>query len=255
MKKMNNARAWALLAALLLLGGLQAKAQWQGDQVVLEEGAALPLPADTLRPSIRSFSPQALDALRADERYRYDRTPPPQVDTFMARLKRWLARHLFALFYDREASTWLNWFLYSAGTALIFYFGMKLIGVEPRSVFYRRAARRAAKPSWTAEDLRDRDFNAEIGAAEQAGQFAEALRLHYLHVLSDLAAAELIAWTIDKTNMEYTAELRDPSLQKAFGHITFLFERVYYGHFPLTQARYREQAEQMRHFLKMIIPD
>ena len=80
------------------------------------------------------------------------------------------------------------------------------------------------------------DFDRLIAEATAARAYRRAVRLLYLKTLKTLAADNLIDWQRDKTNHEYIAELRQPALRSSFAELTFLFEYIWYGDFPVDEG-------------------
>lgn len=61
------------------------------------------------------------------------------------------------------------------------------------------------------------------------GEYAVAIRLHYLQALNDLNRKGLIVWKKDKTNAEYIKELKSGPFYTDFRQLTRWFERAWFG--------------------------
>ena len=92
------------------------------------------------------------------------------------------------------------------------------------------------------EDINEINFDVRISQAVTSEQYPEAIRLHYLKCLKHLSDQDLINWQIDKTNHEYEVELRDERIRKPFGRITYLYENICYGDFPISRTEYDKFA-------------
>ncbi len=88
------------------------------------------------------------------------------------------------------------------------------------------------------EDLTSVDFDADIAAAAARGDYRRAVRLFYLKALRELADRNLIVWRREKTNHDYVAELRRSPLRRPFSELTYLFEHIWYGAFPVDEAAF-----------------
>lgn len=198
---------------------------------------------DSGRVDVRMPAPEALRAFRDDPGFAYDRQPP-QTDSGWARFKAWLAEKLFSPL-ERRSTNWLVerifWIL--AGLGLI-YAVLKLLRMEPRGLFYGRSDRQRSPAFAEIEDLQEVDFDGLVQEATAAGDFRRAVRLLYLKTLKALAARALIAWQPEKTNHEYLRELEErpqADLAASFSRLTYLFEYIWYGDFPV-DARAFERA-------------
>lgn len=88
------------------------------------------------------------------------------------------------------------------------------------------------------EDINQMDFDDPIQEAINQGQFRRATRLLYLRSLKQLQNRSLIEWKREKTNHQYLRELNRPDLQPLFREITFLFEYIWYGEFPVDRNHF-----------------
>ena len=240
---MTTARA-LFFATLLATSGLAAAVQAQD--------AASDVRLDTGRVDVRTLTPDALRAFRGDPDFAYDRQQPPS-ESWWTRFKVWLKEKLFAPLENRGVSRLVDWvFWILAGLGLI-YAVLKLLRMEPRGLFYGRSDRR--RPAFAEiEDIHEADFDRLIAEATAAEDFRRAVRLLYLKTLKALAARELITWRPDKTNHEYLRELsqQQASLQTdltaLFDRLTYFFEYIWYGDFPVDKVAYQRAHERFAAF-------
>ncbi|MEO0731503.1 MAG: DUF4129 domain-containing protein [Bacteroidota bacterium] len=75
--------------------------------------------------------------------------------------------------------------------------------------------------------------------AENAGQFAVAVRLLYLQLLKELQDANLIRYRRDYSNRDYQNQLRETTFLTDFRDITADYERYWYGKYPIDPLSYR----------------
>ena len=93
-----------------------------------------------------------------------------------------------------------------------------------------------------------------LAEAQEQGDLAAAIRLHYLQVLNELNKAAWIRWKKDKTNADYIRELRGKEVQKEFRHITQVFERAWFGKNLPLHASYGEisaRFDELRRFIQV----
>lgn len=79
--------------------------------------------------------------------------------------------------------------------------------------------------------------------------FRLAVRLLYLQTLKRLTDAGWIAYKPDKTNQQYVYELTSSPLQADFERLTRQFEFVWYGDFPINEARFEAIHSQFKQFI------
>lgn len=101
----------------------------------------------------------------------------------------------------------------------------------------------------TAEDLYQADFTPGIRAAETEGNFRQALRYHYLRLLQEFSKQSLIRYEKNKTNRQYTEEIKNHKWGPDFRLATRYFDFVWYGNHPLDEESYHRLAS---HFKKML---
>ena len=112
-----------------------------------------------------------------------------------------------------------------------------------------RRARRGGEPAnegavrveeLEEERLVNRGIDPDLVArAEAAGQYAVAVRLHYLQLLIDLRDAGAIRYRKDFSNRDYRRQLASDDLAPAFSALTVDYERHWYGEYPLDPLSYR----------------
>ncbi len=88
------------------------------------------------------------------------------------------------------------------------------------------------------EDIANMEFEDPIKMAIDAGQFRKAVRLLYLQSLRELQDRSLIQWKREKTNRQYLRELRNSPVKSLFQDITFIFEYIWYGEFPVDRDHF-----------------
>jgi hypothetical protein len=98
------------------------------------------------------------------------------------------------------------------------------------------------------------DLSALILDAVAAEQYRSAVRLYYLNIIKLLAQRGYIHWKKEKTNFEYSEELRETLFYKEFLELTKIFERVRYGEGLVKRVTFEKTAQRMIEFIRLI-PD
>jgi hypothetical protein len=240
-------RPATLLALTLLLstGGATAAPPRPAPPQVVRVAPAGPNPAAP----VREFAADELRRLREDDDLQYRETPPP--DNALAR---WLQRQLGRLFrnvFSEEAALYWKILFYALAAGALVLVVLQLLGLQPGE-WLRGRNRRVPVPFDTEDDnVHEATLPERLRLAEEQGQWRLATRLGYLLVLKGLTDVGLIDWQPQKTNHHYEAELRQraPRRAPAFGALTWQFEYVWYGEFPLTAAQYEQVQAERRAFL------
>ncbi len=91
-----------------------------------------------------------------------------------------------------------------------------------------------------ADRLPSFGLHSHIREAEARGDFGTAIRLHYLSILQALERTKWIIWKREKTNREYTRELKPAPFNQDFQQATRIFDRVRYGEYFPDEKQYRQ---------------
>lgn len=191
---------------------------------------------DTARVVVRTPPPDALARYRADPAFDYDRSGPEE-PSLWARIKAWLWENIFRpLSASALRPVWRFVYYGVVGAAMVFLL-LRLLRMDVRGVL-RGKKTRVRPADLLEEDLATVDFEAGIEAAVAAGDYRRAVRLFYLKALRELADRNLIVWRREKTNHAYVDELRRSPLRRSFAELTYLFEYIWYGEFPVDEAAF-----------------
>jgi hypothetical protein len=102
-------------------------------------------------------------------------------------------------------------------------------------IFGRRNRVSGASSIAEEEDIHQIDFEMELQTAITNKNFRQAVRLSYLQLLKELTDRALIDWQPGKTNQIYVQELGNRPFSNDFRNLTRLFEKVWYGAFPVRE--------------------
>ena len=89
------------------------------------------------------------------------------------------------------------------------------------------------------ELVKSQDLPALIKEAVLNGEFRLAVRYYYLNELRKLDELHLIDYEYQKTNKDYSEEIKDEGIRKHFYEITKLYEFIWYGSFQVSETDYR----------------
>ncbi|GAB2966301.1 hypothetical protein GCM10027048_40710 [Hymenobacter coalescens] len=242
-------RAGAVAAlGLALLTGAPGLAQPQPrPSAASVTGRARPAAAPAA--GVRDFPAATLRRLRADEDLQYREAPPADNP-----LRRWwqdLMRRFFSTVFSPDSVVYWRLVFYALALGALVLVVMHLLGLKPAEWLRSRGRRVAVPFAVEADDVHEATLPKRLREAEETGQWRLATRLGYLLVLKALTDRGLIEWLPEKTNHHYDAELRlsAPRQASAFGALTWQFEYVWYGEFPLTAAQYEQVRADRQAFL------
>ena len=222
----SRRRAGRALVAALMLVSLAATARGQTPGIR----------TDTARIVVRRPPPEALEPYRTDPAFDYDRAAPER-PSLWTRIKAWLWEHIFGPLGASALRPVWRFAYYGVVAAAMGFLLLRLLRVDVRGVL-RGERKRMRTEDLFEEDLTTADFDARIEAAAAAGDYRRAVRLLYLKALRELADRNLVVWRREKTNHAYVDELRHASLRQPFAELTYLFEYIWYGAFPVDEAAF-----------------
>lgn len=191
--------------------------------------------ADSVR--LRTFNHDALSALRARDEFLYDRPPPPPSPWELFR--QWLLQNVLRPLFSQEVSAAIEYAIYALSVALIVFLALKLTRTDLRGLFY--GAKKLNNIEFREEELLSADdLSNRIEEAISKREYRRAVRYLFLRALKELAAKNLIAWRIDKTNRDYVRELGRADLKTPLADLARLFEYVWYGNFELNETSFAQ---------------
>lgn len=237
----------------LLLGLLLAASAWttlpaqsEATQPPSKENSeAGPLPLAPGPSKARSFSPTRLKSYRDNPDYQYLRerpTPPKREidddhDDFSYEHRPPVEiqgpRGDFSGFFEV-----LVWILIIGAVVLVLY---QLVQVRFGKLWKKKsdeAVVAITKEGDEIEDIRNVEFDDAVQKAIAEKRYRVAVRLLYLRSLRQLQDRSMINWRREKTNRDYLYELSDQGLRPIFSDLTFIFEYIWYGEFPVDQKHF-----------------
>ncbi len=213
--------------------------------LVLQVGwtkAPVPAPENTTYKE-RKFDPDRLERYRNNPDYRYERAnpEPPEPPKDRSRTK-WKAPEYTAPRIDSPNVNFsgfvkvLFWILIIG--AAIFLLA-KVLEVRFKGLLKKKSDEAVdIEEVIDIDDIANMEFEDPIKTAIDAGQFRKAVRLLYLKSLRELQDRAMIEWTREKTNRQYLREMGNRKLRPHFQDITFIFEYIWYGEFPVDRDHF-----------------
>lgn len=87
--------------------------------------------------------------------------------------------------------------------------------------------------------IKSEDISQLIARAISEEDYRLAIRYHYLDILRKMDQGGIIGYNFDKTNQDYTAEIKSADLLHQFKRITRIYEYSWYGEFQVNQETFK----------------
>jgi hypothetical protein len=214
------------------------------------DSAAIALLYDSTAVEPRLPSASSIEALREDDRLRYDvegHTP----ETMWDRILSWLRDLLGLALQDPAIVKLIEWTFYIiAGLVLSFALWKLITGTH--SGLLAGGSGGEGVTLGAIEDINAIDFDPLIERAIRERDFRGATRLLYLKGLRRLSERNLIEWRRDRMNRDYLHQLGRSELADPFARCTLLFEYVWYGDFPVDEKTFTGIAGTLRAFISRV---
>ena len=230
---MNGKRTAACLIILIAqAGAVAAPLRHEAVHRVSMEA----FPADDTAVRVRMVSAQTIQRFKVDPDFQYDRDVRPYpvfLDYLEAKLREVLGGMLRRV---HLLTVWkaIEYALYGFGAAIVVFAIVKFIGSDMKKIFFSSKKRGSRDVKGGAEDIQGMDFDLLISRSIDQGDYRLAVRFLYHKILKELAGRKLIAWRMDKPNLEYVNELAQTPYAKEFAAITSAFDHLWYGKFSVT---------------------
>lgn len=200
---------------------------------------------DSSNVQVRSFDKEKLAEYAKDKNFRYQETKE-QLNGWQ-KFWSWVwynMRRLFSGWHINDtAGLIFKYLLLTIAIGFLVFIILKLAGVDVVKIMTGKSAKTALPYTESIDNIHEIDFDKAIEEAVLAKNYRLAVRLSYLRCLKYLSDARLIDWHIEKTNADYVRELTNAPQYKVFNLLTYQFEYVWYGDFPINEQRFQQVNE------------
>lgn len=204
---------------------------------------------DTVTPVLRFPDKAFYENFRNDPAFSY--VTVHSKPGWWQRFEAWLLSHFQKKDVSIDFSGW-TWLLRAAAMFLIIFILYKLIKHWYTFPFRKRGKNFEEDPEVNPGTTEPLAFLQQIQKVENAGNYGMAVRLHFLYLLRCLDAKDIIEWDIHKSNLTYLYEIRDQQLRSWFKELSYIFDCVCYGEFPVDRENYRFIASQFERVRKEV---
>ena len=202
---------------------------------------------DTRDLSVRKID-EDLKGAYSGEAFNYERTQTSSQNLF-SRFISWIIEGIQNIFgftlspFTIKILTYVFYFLIGA---VVVFMIVKLLGNENASKLFGRTTTNTSSVVMEEIHIEEIDFTDLIQNNEREGNFRNAVRYQYLAMLKSLSAQNLIEWDFQKTNTDYYRELKNLDTKEHFKKVSYLYDHVWYGEFPIGEETYREAVAEFQ---------
>ncbi|WP_149277529.1 DUF4129 domain-containing protein [Pareuzebyella sediminis] len=207
---------------------------------------------------IQQIEASSLDEYRKDDAFNYEiiQGKPTWWNDFKSWLGNLFLRFFEWLFGVEKAKGFLAIFFriipYILLGVLIYLLTKFFLKVSTSPLMNRTANDTSVHLSEEEYLIKNEDLQPLIQKALKDKNYRLAIRFYYLYLLQVMTEKGLIQWEIQKTNYDYLLELEKTALQQPFGHITNLYDHIWYGDFPINEQRYLNAEKSFTDFKAVI---
>ena len=205
-----------------------------------------------------SINRDKLSDVQDNESYQYE---PKRVEkNFLEEASDWLSakwnKLMEWIFGDKQGNEILN-FIINYFPYLLLAIGIFIIVrlLYKYDVFKKRAARQNPPDIRLADDeeiVKSSNISTLIDKSKQESDYRMAIRYLFLNMLRQADQQELIRFTKNKTNDDYIVEIKDKTLARGFENLTYYYDFIWYGQYPVDETFFAQLEEKFDGFLAQI---
>ncbi|MCM4169937.1 hypothetical protein DHD32_00480 [Arenibacter sp. TNZ] len=159
----------------------------------------------------------------------------------LARVLNWLMNGLkdvFGIDLPPGVTQILEYIIYFLMGALAIYLLIKFLTGESASAIFRKKAPSFININLAEEHIESLDLDNLITDAINQKNYRLAIRYQYLKVLKTLSQQQIIEWHYEKTNQDYTKEIKAPGTKLLFKDVSYLYDHIWYGEQEIDEHKY-----------------
>lgn len=176
-------------------------------------------------------------------------------ESFFQKLMRKISKILESIFgetvFSKSAKTadiFIRLFAIVLVGFLLYFIIKYLMGKDGNFFFGKRNKKLDIEAEELHENIHEINFPESIARFEREKDYRSAVRYQFLLILKKLSDKKLINWNPEKTNKDYTAELKVLPLKTEFFELSYIFDNVWYGEFNIDGQSYLKFKDQYQAF-------
>lgn len=150
-------------------------------------------------------------------------------------------------FIDYET---LEYIVYGLLGVIVLYLLIKFLLENPVSSVFKTENKDIEGFSYVEENIEQIDFENLISKALKEKNYRLATRYLYLKSLKSLANKQIIEWHYEKTNSDYLNEIKDSQLKTLFKRVSYIYDYVWYGEFPIDEESFNKNKADFNDLIK-----
>jgi uncharacterized membrane protein YuzA (DUF378 family) len=160
------------------------------------------------------------------------------IQSVLRKFFNWL-NDIFGIDIDVDYKS-LEYIVYSILGIGALYLLIKFLMQSPMSSVFKTDEKTIEDFKYVEENLDEVNFEDLIDNAIKEQNYRLATRYLYLKSLKILTNKNSIEWHYDKTNSDYLNEIKDQNTKSVFKRISYIYEYVWYGEFPIDEDSFQE---------------
>jgi hypothetical protein len=202
---------------------------------------------DTSSVPVRLFPVSAINKYKANPDFQYNITIEP-AKSLWDRFWDWFWGKVGNILETEAGQNTFKAILITLAVGVLVFFILKLNGMSNIGLFGKKNREEALGYSILEDDIHSINFDEAIEQAVNDKNLRIAVRLLYLQTLKNLTDRGLISWQVNKTNVDYVAELNGNEHQQMFRNLTLQFEYNWYGDLPIEENQFFVVMNQFNQF-------
>ncbi|WP_439152966.1 hypothetical protein [Winogradskyella sp.] len=144
----------------------------------------------------------------------------------------------------------LEYIVYGLLGLIVLYLLIKFLLENPVSSVFKTEDKEIEGFTYVEENIEQVDFDKLINTSLKDNNYRLATRYMYLKSLKVLANKKMIEWHYDKTNTDYLNEIKDSKLKTLFKRISYIYDYVWYGEFPIDENSFNKNKVDFNQLIK-----
>lgn len=144
----------------------------------------------------------------------------------------------------------LEYIVYGLLGIIVLYLLIKFLLQNPVSSVFKTETKTIEGFSYVEEDIKQIDFDKLVKDALKSNNYRLATRYLYLKSLKVLANKKTIEWHFEKTNTDYINEIKDHKLKTLFKRVSYIYDYVWYGEFPIDEVSFKKNQDDFNQLIK-----
>ena len=144
----------------------------------------------------------------------------------------------------------LEYIVYGLLGLIVLYLLIKFLLQNPVSSVFKTEDKAIKGFRFVEENIEQVDFDKLINGSLKENNYRLATRYLYLKSLKSLANKKTIEWHFDKTNTDYLNEIKDLNTKALFKRVSYIYDYVWYGEFPIDEASFNKNKVDFNQLIK-----